>query len=63
MKAVPPERKYEARYEEFVADIHGTLRRLDEHFGLDSALRRWTDIPRRQRTATANSGVSLMMWT
>lgn len=48
MKAVPPERKYEARYEEFVADIHGTLRRLDEHFGLDSALRRWTDIPRRQ---------------
>lgn len=53
-----PDRKAETAYEDFVADIHGVLRAIDERLGLDPAARDWANIPKRQDNRNSKSGLS-----
>jgi hypothetical protein len=45
LATLPADRRFETRYEEFVADIHGVIRRIDDQFDIDPRCRRWPRIP------------------
>jgi hypothetical protein len=50
MALLPADRRFETRYEEFVADIHGVIQHIDARFGLDAKRRRWDRIPPAQES-------------
>lgn len=45
LEEIPKEQKFYTRYEDFVSNVHGIIREIDQKFCLASEKRVWSQIP------------------